>query len=426
MKKFFLLSLCLILSLSSYAQWDSCGVTNNNSNPQIEAMDAFIHFNGRLFVHNFMNGMQYSDDYGQSWDTIAQGRFSGVPVSFYTVDQKLYTSTLVSGAVGGVQYYSSDNGSTWTEDTAGMPGAVINPSFKANVIKAAQMGDYIFYQFRSPTQFYWRHKDSTTYHPDNFANTNFMHGWHFEQDTIWASIGQQVYYLSQARGNYVACPNNNLNNAFSGIIYKNGAYIYMPTRDANLDWILCRSNDNGANWDTVYLQNLLGSGSFGATRGVNSIYAQGNQVWMGPGSKGSGTTCEIFYSNDAGSTWTIESQNLPEDPFGTYAVVKFVNAGGYMFAQMAFKDIYRKAFNIGLPKRTASKVKLYPNPSQGVFRIESSLPVAKVLIYDLRGNTLKEYHRMNSYSVRDLRSGVYQVKIQLEGGKILHQNLLVP
>lgn len=426
MRKLVFLVLLLFIVGEARSQWDSCGVTINNSNPQIEAMDAFTHFNGLLFVHNFMNGMQYSDDYGQTWDTIAQGAFNGIPVNLFNVDQKLYTSTLVSGAVGGMQYFSTDNGANWTADTAGMPAAVINPSFRATVIKATQMGDYIFYQFNTPTQFYWRHKDSTTYHLDNFANSNFMHGWHYEQDTIWASIGQQVYYLDQARGNYVACGNNNLNNAFSGIICKSGSSVYMPTTDSNLDWVLYRSNDNGANWDTVYLQNLLGTGSFGTKRGVNSIYANGSEIWIGPASKGSGTTCEIYYSNDAGNTWTVESQNLPTDPFGTYAVRKFVNAGGYMFAQMAFRDIYRKAFNIGLSGAKTVDLKLYPNPSKGLFRIESSTPVKRILIYDLRGNTIKEYHRMNSYSVRELRSGVYQVRVELEGGMVEHRNLLVP
>lgn len=421
-------ALLLLLSCSLFlnAQWDSCGVTNAQSNPQIEAIDAFGHFNGRLLVHNFLAGMQYSDDFGTNWDTIAQGRFTGVPVYFFAVNQRIYTSTLVSSAIGGVQYYSDDNGHTWQEDTVGMPVSVINPSFKATVVKAALMGDYIFYQFNTPTQFYWRHKDSTVYHPDMFANANFMHSWHLDNDTMWSSMGVSVYFLSQAKGMYQSPANANLNNYFSGLIYKSGAYIYMPTTDANLDWVLCRSEDYGNSWDTIYLQNTLGMGSFSARRSVSSIYAQGHQVWIGPSSKGSGSQCEILYSNDAGNSWTVEAQNLPTDPFGTYAIRKFLPVGPYVFAHMSFKDVYRKAYSLGQTKVETAELQIYPNPAQGQFRAKSPTPIAKIEVFDLRGNRIKEFHRMERYPTHDLHSGVYRLMIQLEDGSTSQKQILVP
>jgi len=422
-----ILGLWLLSSTILSAQWDSTGLTAGINNQQIEAIDAFTHFQGRLYAHTFLGGMKSSDDYGQTWDSLAKGIFNGVPIEYYSLDQKLYTMTIVSGAVGGIQYYTTDQGASWIVDTVGMPRSPINPAFRAVVIEAQQLGDYLFYHFNLPLeQFYWRHKDSTVYHPDAHANSNFMHGWCIENDTLWASVGQTVEYLTQARGAYTANANTGLNNAFGSVIEKSNGSIYLASTDANLDWFIARSQNSGQTWDTLHMQNILGTGAFGLKRGISSIYAQGNEVWLGPNSKGSNTQCEILYSSDRGNTWTVQSANLPTDPFGTYAVSKFVMAGGYIFAHMGFRDIYRQARNVSLEEKSINEIHLFPNPARAEFRIKSSIPVQRLIVRDLRGNTIQEYHAMQSYDVSALRSGVYILSIHLEGGAIENRNLLVP
>lgn len=422
-----LLSSLLISSFFAYSQWDSCGITNALNNPNIEAIDAFTHFQGRLYVHTYLSGLQYSDDYGASWDTLAQSAFNGVPVQFYSHNQKLFVSTMVSAAAGGIQYYSVDHGQNWTIDTLGMPYSAISQTYRARVIKAQQMGDYIFYQLNTPTSFYWRHKDSTEYHVDAFANGNFMNGFDVHDDTLWASIGGSFYYLSQPRGNYVQSNNSNLPNlTLASILLCTPQKIYMATTDANQDWTLYSTDDRGNSWNSIALQSILGNGAFGQKRGISCIYAEGNEIWLGLKSKGSNEKAGILYSADAGANWSLQEANLPTDPFGTNAVKSIRKAGGYLFAEMSFKDVYRKGQNIGLENYGLHEIKVFPNPSENYFKIQSVKKPVRIVIYDLRGNQMKEYCRMERYSVQGLRSGLYKVQIYFKDGRSSECSLLIP
>lgn len=418
--------LLVFLSFQVTAQWDSLGVTAGLNNPSIQAIDAFFYHQGRLLSNTFLRGIQYSDDYGQTWDTIAQGAFTGTPIEFWEIDQKLYVGTFINAAIGGYQYYSNDRGVSWTIDTANMPRSPINNLFPAAINKVQQVGDYVFYEFNTPNGFHWRHKDSTVYHADAFANSGVMSGWYAHNDTIWASMNGQCQYLSQPRGMYTATTNNNLPIIPTSLISRSGSNVYFVGLDPNLDWTLYRSADNGANWDTVHLQNDLGNGSFGLKRNVQSIFSNGDEIWLGPGSKGQNTQVEIFYSSDRGNTWQVQSQGLPMDPFGTNNANRFILAGGYLFASLNFIDIYRQSYSIGNPELNLSvELALFPNPSAGFFRIESNQAIRSVRVINLAGNRVKEFHQMKTYEVQDLRSGVYKVCIELEQGGTEIRNLLL-
>lgn len=423
MKKITLL-LGLFLAFQTQAQWDSCGITANVNNPYIEVIDAFIIHQGRLISHNFFDGLQFSDDNGHSWDTLPQSGMSGTPVEFYGFDQKLYASTMVNGTAGGVQYYSIDKGQSWTIDSAGMPGSAVNANYKASVLKARQFGDYLFYKFNIPNPYYWRHKDSTVYHADQFANSNFMNDFTLENDTIWAAMGGSFYYLDQARGTYQQPTNNNLDFAIGTAVAKSGANVFMISRDSNLDWILYRSQDYGDNWDTLYMQNILGQGAFTA-RTINSIYCDGSELWLGAGPKGTNEKVEILYSSDLGNSWTYQNQGLPTDPNGTNSVQRFYSAGGYLFAHLSFKDVYRMTRNVGLNENNHAQLDLYPNPSEDYFSLESSQEIKSVKLMDLRGNTLEHYHLMRRYSIKKLPAGLYLVQVQFKDGESAQKQILV-
>ncbi len=416
--------LLVILGLNSQAQWDSCGVTNGLNNPSIEAIDAFLEHQGRLFAHTFLKGMVYSDDYGDNWTSLNTS-FTGAPSFIYELDQKLYVSTSVSGAAGGYQYFSTDKGLSWTIDTLGMPGSAVNASYKASVIKAEMLGDYIFYQFNIPNAFQWRHKDSSVYHVDAYANINQMSGWDIANDTLWAVKSGAFEFLTIPKSTYTVPANNNLPLIASSHIYKSGGNIFVAGNDFNLDWVLYRSANSAQSWDTIYLQNLLGTGAFGLKRGVNRIYAIGDKIWLSPTSKGQNTRTEIFFSDDRGNSWTVDSLNLPIDPFGTNAVRVFQEAGGYMFAALNFKDVYKNGQgNIGQTKSPLHKLKVYPNPAHRAFQIESDLDLNSIEILSMGGKLMYRSVAQASYSIADFPSGIYLLKMNTENGVFTEKLML--
>lgn len=334
------LTILSVLCLNSNAQWYSCGVTNGLNNRHIETINSFIVHQGRLFAHNGMTGLLYSDNQGNTWDTVNYS-FNGSITYLYELDQKLYASTMINGVLGGYPYYSTDKGATWSIDTAGMLVSAVNANFPATVVKAQSLGDYYFYQFNIPQAYQWRHKDSSVYHRDAYANLNLLSGWHVDNDTLWGLLNGRFQYCTQVKAAFTQV-NTNLPILASSHIQKQANQVFIAALDANLDWTLYRSNDYGKNWDTVQLQNLLGIGAFGLKRGINKLFVDGGEVWLGPQSKGQNTRSEIIYSNNRGDTWSIDSLNLPIDPFGTQAVRVFQKTNNYMFAAFNFKDVYRK------------------------------------------------------------------------------------
>ena len=403
----------LFISLSSiaFAQWDSCGVTNNLNNRQFETINSFIVHQGRLFAHNVMTGLLYSDDDGNSWTTV-NDTFNGAITFLYELDQKIYASTAINGVVGGYQYYSSDKGISWTIDTAGMPSSAVNANYPASVIKAEQMGDYFFYQFNIPQAFQWRHKDSSVYHSDAFANVNQLSGWDIENDTLWGLLGGRIQYLSQAKSNFTIVPNNDLPIIASAHVHKSGNRFFIAALDANLDWTLYRSTNYGLNWDTVQLQPMLGIGAFGLKRGVNLMYIAGNEVWLGPQSRGANTRSQIMTSPDGGDTWLIDSLILPMDDFGSNAVRVFQKTTKYMFAAYNFRDVFRKMIgNVGLEETQSTAVELYPNPSQGPLALKANFQIREINLLNLNGKILRSWEGSQNPNIQDLAAGIYLIEV---------------
>lgn len=402
------------------AQWDSCGVTNGLNNPSVQGIESFTEHQGRLFAHTVMSGLLYSDNDGDTWNSL-NFTFTGAVMYIFSIDQRLYASTMVNGAAGGYQYYSDDLGQTWVIDTTGMPGSAINANYKATVQKAQRLGDYIFYQFNIPKAFQWRHKDSAVYHEDAYGNINQLSGWYIHNDTLWGLLQGDCQFVTNPRGPFTPSANNNLPYVATGLIQKTGSNIYVVGRDNNLDWVLYRSRNSGADWDSVYLQNLLGTGSFGLKRGVNALYSFADEVYLGPLSKGQNSQMEILHSSDEGDTWSIDSLNLPTDPFGTNTVRHFVKTNQYIYASLAFKDVYRKDLgsgSINLDELNSNQVSLFPNPIQGYFKLEANFSIEAIIVRAVDGSEIKRFKSQETYQLTNLSGGLYWVELIGQEGQL--------
>lgn len=423
-----LLFLLLSLSTQCFAQWDSCGVTNGLSNPNILTVNSFINHQGRLFADVSSRGLIYSDDQGDNW-TAVNGTFNGAISYLWEAHGKLYASTAINGVLGGLQYYSADNGQNWTVDTAGMPRSALNANFPATVIKAQTLGDYIFYQFNIPNAFQWRHKDSSVYHIDAASNINQLSGFHIDQDTLWGILQGRPQYVTQARGAFTAPSNNNLPIIASSHVFKDGSYFYIVAWDSNLDEVLYRSFNSGNDWDTIYLQSYLGQGAFGLKRRTNTLFADGANIWLGPQSKGQGKSVEIFSSSDAGRTWTIDSNHLPTDPFGTNAVRVFQKDQQNIYAALNFRDVFKKGFggSIEVIENPIHQISIFPNPSRGILKVEASFKVKRIEVLTLRGVQTTEFLGLQEIDLGFLSPGIYLLKIEgINGESAVSKLQLLP
>lgn len=69
--------------------------------------------------------------------------------------------------------------------------------------------------------------------------------------------------------------------------------------------------------------------------------------------------------------------------------------------------------------------KVYPNPSQDFFQVETPQDITSLGLYDISGKEVKVYNKMQDiYDISDLSSGIYMLKIKLETGDVLTRKLI--
>jgi hypothetical protein len=61
------------------------------------------------------------------------------------------------------------------------------------------------------------------------------------------------------------------------------------------------------------------------------------------------------------------------------------------------------------------KLIVYPNPTTGIFNIESNKNIDKIFIYDLFGNLVKELKSKKDMDLSELSPGMYFIGVQSEG-----------
>jgi len=73
---------------------------------------------------------------------------------------------------------------------------------------------------------------------------------------------------------------------------------------------------------------------------------------------------------------------------------------------------------VGISDKSASLVKVYPNPAQNDLYITGKPTLSKVVVYTVLGTQVKEYSNvLQSISISDLKTGVYIIKLTDTNGK---------
>ena len=148
---------------------------------------------------------------------------------------------------------------------------------------------------------------------------------------------------------------------------------------------------------------------------------------------GTGVSFQIQYKQKDANTWTtvgseteVASASYTQQSFTVnqaandlyLRIISVQNAD-----RLLLDDFELTGYTLGLdtPQNT---VLLHPNPASRVVYIQGSRPPEKVQLYTLNGQLVDEHVRSKTIPVRDLRPGVYLVKIQT-ANQLLSRKLVV-
>lgn len=80
-----------------------------------------------------------------------------------------------------------------------------------------------------------------------------------------------------------------------------------------------------------------------------------------------------------------------------------------------FSEAYDKC--LGVTDFDMNSVKVYPNPTSGVFKIDSEIPVHQLQLISFEGKIVRRYNSVSQLDISDLPNGIYILKVQLTNGK---------
>tara|TARA_B110000211_G_scaffold174546_1_gene197226 strand:- start:684 stop:1229 length:546 start_codon:yes stop_codon:yes gene_type:complete len=127
---------------------------------------------------------------------------------------------------------------------------------------------------------------------------------------------------------------------------------------------------------------------------------------------------EAPMTNVSGFVFTKTVGGFTEGETISYAC-KFAFAGGLAVTKYFSYQVGSNCSSLTTNELTWSRaIKLFPNPTKGVFSIESKqVNVSKVEIYSILGEKLKEHNTsVTIFGIEDLSNGLYMVKIYSEKG----------
>jgi photosystem II stability/assembly factor-like uncharacterized protein len=278
---------------------------------------------GHLIAGTYSEGLFVSTDDGQTWTAHSNGvpdlPFpTGLPHN-YPSTEAIITSgpNVIAATVNGV-YASSDNGNTWTEKISGIMGnEIFGVAANGAFVYAggARTGAYVSSNSGSS----WSRPNTglTSYDVLDVATKNTM---------AFVSTLNQGVFRSTDNGNTWSLANTGLTSNVKAIEPDSLRLLALTTGASGTPSGLFQSLDNGTTWTEITTPLV----------GYSAVESSGTDFYV------AGFGGEIVYSNNAGTTWSDISSNLPAE-----TITALLKQGGSIFAGTFSMGVYRSDNNGG-------------------------------------------------------------------------------
>ncbi len=420
MKRLLLLNVFVCCSILATAQnWQATNLTNVAYLP----IASFDSHNNELYA-TYTNGASYSlyklNANNTSWTMVNTGNVTGIR-DVLSAGTRMYVSTLASGIVSNV-YYSYDNGSTFTIDTAGLPpyfGGISTISglqyHKGKVIANVGANGYYI-------------KDTTAYRWTSIDPPTKMNGGADPMicvtDTIYAydNTGTNTFYRSADWGVTWVPGTTGLPADFkcsklaqdpvSGLIYAAGFW------NQNNSSGLYVSDNYGFSWWQINLSSYIDKNINNTAQGITAIYANWPDLYIGLENDKTGTVPNVLGSTNGLQGIAYDTLGLPAA--GAVYPIKFMRHKGKLVTALQVIDLYLKDTGNGIEEKIArTAFSVFPNPVSDKLNLDYPASVTSIKVLDIQGRELSN-HRADRHSINTdrLQPGTYFVQF-FEGEKLI-------
>lgn len=117
------------------------------------------------------------------------------------------------------------------------------------------------------------------------------------------------------------------------------------------------------------------------------------------------------FAPTAGSTH--QTATIPSNTGHKYLAIKFIHGGGHK--ALVLDNIEWKSATAGTGKFDTSKVKIYPNPTNGIFTIDTEIEVKSIEVYNTLGQKILTTAQKN-INMENAANGLYIVNVHATDG----------
>ena len=421
MKTRLLALLALCCSLHGHGQnWRATNLCSVPYLPVVMEADN-DHMYGTLFNSVTATLEKLNTDH-TSWDTITTSAEITVPRFMKIVGPRLYISTVNSG-VYSMMYYTTDGGSTYITDTAGLPHYISGVS----LIGRVQHHKGRVFVAMSGNGYYMKDTASATWHSINVPTmlNAPLDPLTFFGDTLYAydNSGANAFYYSTDWGTTWTARTSNLPSDYgthvlvadevSGRLYSGGAW------NANTEYGLKYSDNGGITWTTsTEAAAFLGHTASGALQTITAIYAHNPTVYLAMDNNKDASAPDIVGSFTGLANLAYDTLGLPTNAASNVNGINFQMYQGKLALNLNVIDVYLKEGTTTINEQhTASGFNIYPNPCHDYLMLSDNTgaPVmARIIDYTGR-EVWSSVFPVREANVSHLQNGIYLVELIVDG-----------
>ncbi len=404
-RQLYFIAVSLLVSANMYSQaWSPTGAA-----PAINAqyLIAATHISNNIFVVGNNQSFGLSTDKGVTWSKPTITPPPGTFAALSGVAGRLYASMKIN-TYDYELHYSTDNVSTWTIDTVGLPKNVVKSGKAA--MNLVDMGNNYILAYNATAACYKKATDPnwTKTTIDNvIVSVTAMNG-------KWYAVGTgQILKSTDNGSNWNAITTSGLPANFQGntLATNRQGRLFVSTPPADGGEDIYYSDDEGATWT---LTNSAGHYTH-SNPWVGAMYAVGNHVFaaISPKFAAFQDPPPFIMSSTANPSFAAGDTTGLGNGLTTTALPFFFHINDNLFTMMG--DLYTSkpgfAANVGLVEDHI-KLSIYPNPTSDYLFITTSEPMDWQL-NSLEGLIIEKGNTRTSdrIDVSHLPSGIYLLVI---------------
>lgn len=398
-KRYTLLAALLVWCGVTQAQWSKVDIVTtpgfNVSNLYLDGNTVWAGGTGKIYR---------STDGGNSWTEVSTGLQSAISNNsgITRLGNRVYASFAGNG--NWFTYYTTDEGQNWMLDTAGWQGpAPIQLHTYKDYVLARLESNFILYKKNTDAKWNVLPLPSTHRTPGAMytVGDSLVLGIGYTASTVDMGVNWTVRSFPVTGYPMGFFNGLHQNQTKSNEVYSNWQIL------ANSKNFLTVSRDNQYTWDSVELP-------VPAPARVTAAWVKGNDVFVAyEGSFTAGDTlAKVFYSADAGNTWSNITYNL-------YSLVQFkfhsansfvVLNGNLLIGGLSSTGLFK--YNLGttgLPALlNSNSLRFYPNPATSSLNFTQA--ITHLTISDFTGKiVLQTMVKNRQVDISELPKGLYLI-----------------